>query len=134
MEYKTAKVNLYKGFCELKGLRQALGLTQADMAKVLNCTRSGYADIESGRNNNQEVLKQARKFLYKPYRNTKIDLSSLKIMRLRCGLTLHQAIKLLKVGYGTYKDAESGRRENLSLRLRARELFQEIINDLESEI
>ena len=134
MEYKTAKVNLYKGFCELKGLRQALGLTQADMAKVLNCTQDKYANIESGRSDNQEVLKQARKFLYKLYRNTKIDLSSLKIMRLRCGLTLHQVIKLLKVGYGTYKDVESGRRENLSLKLRARELFQEIINDLESEI
>ena len=128
------KIKLYKGFSELKGLRQALGLTQADIAKVLNCTQDKYANIESGRSDNQEVLKQARKFLYKLYRNTKIDLSSLKIMRLRCGLTLHQAIKLLKVGHGTYADVESGRRENLSLRLRARELFQEIINDLESEI
>ncbi len=133
MGYKPAKVKLYKGFSEIKGLRQALGLTQADMAKILDCERSSYSHAEAGTRNYSRIYKKARDFLYGLYRRTRFDLNSLRVMRLRLGLTLKQAGELIGVTCGVYNYIERVGQSDKHLEQRARELFQTMINDLEAE-
>lgn len=127
------KIKLYKGFSELKGLRQALGLTQADIAKILGCGRMCYARAEKGTRNCHEIHRKARFILYGLYRRVGLDLNSLRVMRLRLGLTLKQAGELLGVPYGVYRYIECGGQNNKYLEQQVRKLFQAMINDLEAE-
>ena len=127
------KIKFYKGFCELKRLREALNLTQKEVARQLGVHKSYYSQLESGTRKSHKGQKAVCKLLFQHFKCAKLDFNSLRIMRLRADLTTHQAAKRLNISAGWYCKLEKGKYDMPTLESRARDLFQEIINDLEAK-
>ena len=130
---KLAKLKFYGGFCELKRLRQALGLTQAQLAAHVNITEAYYSQFEYGGYYSHKMLKIIRKFLRQYLKQAALDFNSLKVMRLRADLTQRQAAQRLGITQNFYCELEYGKYPTSRFNQRARDLFQEIINDLEAK-
>ena len=96
-------------------------------------TGSYYSQLEYGGYYSHKMLKIIRQFLRQRLKQAELDFNSLKIMRLRADLTQKQAARLLKISQSFYCDIEHGKHSTSRHVQRARDLFQEIINDLEAE-
>ena len=127
-----ARVTLNRKHWELNWLRRALRLTQAQAAEIIGCCISTYYQMESGRawaehwqNRAWNVLKSAAK--------ESLDFNSLRTMRCKCGLPQWAVARRLKCTLSYYRGVENGHCKSPKLEQRARDLFQEIINDLEAK-
>ena len=128
-----AKLKFYGGFCELKRLREALGLMQSQVAAQVGITTKYYSRLETGGYYSHKKLKIIRRFLQQYSKQKALDFNSLKIMRLRADLTQKQVARWLDIDQSTYSKIERGERPTPRVRHKARKLLQEIINDLEAK-
>ena len=133
MSHRQTKIKFYKGFCDLKRLREVLNLTQKEVAGQLGFSKNYYSQLESGTRKSNNGLRAVCKLLFQHFKRAKLDFDSLRIMRLRADLTTHQAAKRLNISAVWYCKLEKGKYDMPVLESKARTLFKEIINDLESE-
>ena len=127
-----AKVRLNRKHWELNWLRRALKLSQAQAAELIGCSLPTYIRMEGGRANAQHWQGIAWNVL-KSIAQENLDFSLLRTMRCKCGLSQSAAARRLKCTQGYYQLIENKRYKSPAFEQRARDLFQEIINDLEAD-
>ena len=127
-----AKVSLNKKHWELKWLREALRLTQTQAAELIGCSSSTYRCIECGQPGAERWQSEAWKTL-KAIAKDNLDFNSLRTMRCKCGLFQSTIARRLKCSRSYYQAIESGCRRSPELEYKARNLLQEIINDLDAD-
>ena len=118
---------------DLKWLRQALKLTQAQVAVMIGCSTAAYYSAEIGRPWASRWAKQAW-MLLRRIAIKELDFNSLRTLRCKCGLLQAEVARRLKCSKSFYQSIESGKVQRLEAESKARALFKEIINDLESEV
>ena len=132
MNWTMARVSLNRKHWELKWLREALRLTQTQAAELIGCSLQTYYCMEYGRAWAEHWQGEAWKTL-KAIAKESLDFNSLRTMRCRCGLSQSAAAHRLKCTQGYYQLIENERYKSPVFEQRARNLFQEIINDLEAK-
>ncbi|MBR0095778.1 MAG: XRE family transcriptional regulator [Synergistaceae bacterium] len=117
---------------DLKWLRQALKLTQAQVAEMLGCSIVSYYNAELGRPWAAHRIKKAW-MLLRGIAIRELDLDSLRTLRCKCGLLQAEVARRLKCSRSLYQKIEYGKVQRLEIEEKARALFKEIIDDLESD-
>ncbi len=119
-----------KNFPNLKYYREALGLTQQEIACMLNCYHNHYSFSETGRFRAPKFISRVTALL-ESIENKRggLNYNSLKVMRCMCGLSIAKTSELLSCSYATYRNNEIGKCRNIQLINKARDLFQNILEN-----
>ncbi len=112
-----------KNFPNLKCYREALGLTQLQVAKMLNCTHTTYSLNETGVHKSRKLIAKA----WDLFNSLSLDYSSLQALRCLSGLTRSEVAKRIGYSYQSYWLAETGKFKSPAVEDCARALFRKIL-------